>query len=115
MRLTGRTCLVSQEALEHGFHPFVMGSLPVNLVTGAADGKFLVIFFRQRLKTFEDRFLADRLEEPIAAQTATERRDQSGQSKAPYDLVELFLRLERAQAISEPDDFPHQQATIAAQ
>ena len=93
-------------------HPFVVRTLPVDLAAGWTDVKFVEILLCKRLQTFKHDFLADGLQQMVAAQAAVERCDPANQVEAPDHLGQLLEGLKRAQAIPISNSLAHQQAAI---
>jgi len=96
-------------------HAFVVRALPENLVARGADVEVVIEGPGQGLETVHDLFFGDGLQGVVAAQAAPERTDVLEQTKSAYDLADLQLGVEGADAIPVCQGAAHQQPPVAGQ
>ena len=67
-------------------HPCVVGTLPINLITGGTKAEFVEIEPGERLQPIQDSFFVDNFQQMVTTQTTMERVDLSCEVETMHNL-----------------------------
>jgi hypothetical protein len=85
--------MTAKDALDEPLHVLLVGTGPVEAITGGADTKIVVRLSRSWRPPVLNGFFGDRLQQSVTSQASLERDGHAGQVEPPEDLKQLRFRL----------------------